>query len=338
MGKLNEVWVKLDVLSGSVSGVNSSSGLKVVPTDMHLRGREVMAGVGHRDGLIHFLLPSEDLGSRRGYTKCRGVEVRERELVTDDDEKKVYVDICCRDAKYIDIFKNLVANVVQEVEGVGRGSDLFSFVVMVVERWRSALGTERRQRLTERELAGLYAELLFLSFLMQETDSALELWRGPDGGAHDFRSSDWCVEVKATLSPGSNISVHGLEQLEQLSDRELYLGRWEFERDLENGRSVSELIEYVCRHPSLSRLDLMKKLLHVGYQAEDEEFYDAIRFSKGRVSFYHVIDGFPRITRKSVGMEVSNSVAAVSYELKQAAIDRFEVASDMPEFWHVAGQ
>ena len=109
------------------------------------------------------------------------------------------------DKAEVDIFRALCADLMKATEKLRRGDDREGVGIIVgrLHRWWQVLKMRREKRLTQKEIAGLFGELLLLRDTFLKNLSPLEAigaWRGPLGEEQDFLYGDWLVEVKTQLS------------------------------------------------------------------------------------------------------------------------------------------
>ena len=122
----------------------------------------------------------------------------------------------------------------------------------------------------------LIAELIVLSNLLEhEGPVALSMWKGPEGGLHDFVLESFSIEVKAHGKLSKTISVSRLKQLEPLRGATLQLCCIGLSRS-ESGMSLGGLVEEI--HNSLPgdlQSRFINKLKEAKYNPDDAPLYSA---------------------------------------------------------------
>ena len=134
-----------------------------------------------------------------------------------DGERRAYLDIGCSRPALFDLFDELLALLIPDVLAA---LDPAAAATTAIDRWRELLRASRPNRLsTERQL-GLFAELWCLRRLAEAGRiTSAGQWRGPLGEPHDLDLGDAWVEVKAVGPSSTDITVHGLEQLDTSDGR-----------------------------------------------------------------------------------------------------------------------
>lgn len=97
----------------------------------------------------------------------------------------------------------------------------------------------------EKEL-GLVGELRFLNLLLDAgilQFTAVDAWKGPHDGLHDFQIGLGSVEIKSTMIPdGFPVRIGSLEQLDDTNCPPLFLAGLRFSTQ-EAGKTLTELVD-----------------------------------------------------------------------------------------------
>jgi Putative PD-(D/E)XK family member, (DUF4420) len=111
-------------------------------------------------------------------------------------------------------------------------------------------------------VVGLFGELIVLDELIKfvPPDVAIDSWRGPDGGEHDFSLSEITLEVKTTLSESRKHRISSLRQLEPVNQLPLELVSIRLTEAPGAGLSLHELIASVRLDVGDSRAALDEKI------------------------------------------------------------------------------
>lgn len=172
----------------------------------------------------------------------------------------------------------------------------------------------------EKEL-GLVGELSFLVLLFNAgvtQFAAVDGWKGPNDGLHDFHIGIGSVEIKSTMVQESfPVRIGSLNQLDDTNCPPLFLAGLRFHAQ-ESGKTLTELVESIRVHldsdPTAKRL--FERAIHqVGYLDMHRAIYTR-RFQLTDVRL-HLVDGaFPRL----VPSNVSPAVRHAAYELDLSQI------------------
>jgi hypothetical protein len=196
-------------------------------------------------------------------------------------------------------------------------------------RWQRLLARRRGERLDDRALRGLAAELCFLldeAIPTTGADSATLAWRGPYSAPRDFVWPSVEVEVKAVHKSQREVTVSSLEQL---SDTGVPIFLWCKTVELASERdagavTAAALVARARAEVSVSgaAADRLEDALRTaGY--EDHEEYGRRFLRLGEDLCHAVMEPFPRIQRQAVAPGVVDG----SYQVRLADLKPFIVPS-----------
>ena len=205
------------------------------------------------------------------------------------------------------------------------GSEPAGIVALIgrLNTWQRFLKRHGGGVLGERERIGLFAELTTLRDLLADglsAGDAVDAWRGPWGGAQDFRLATCSVEVKATASVNStSFEVANLAQLDERLLPCLMVRYIALSRPNGRGETLPELVDAVAAavtatDPAAS-LRFADSLLEVGYLDAHRPEYEEERFAVFSDRLFRVQGGFPRI----LADDVRPGVSACSYTVQLSA-------------------
>lgn len=160
---------------------------------------------------------------------------------------------------------------------------------------------------------GLIGELTILSALIVQgvpAHIAVEGWVGPEDGVQDFEVGTGAIEVKCTNSSnGFPARIGSLEQLDNSNRQPLFLAGVKL-RQTTAGKNlpdfVDNLLSLVSDDLQASQL-LSNRLISAGYFENHADRYPR-RFELACIRTFEVDDGFPRMTRATVPLEVSRVI------------------------------
>jgi hypothetical protein len=193
-----------------------------------------------------------------------------------------------------------------------------------IRRWKTFL-SGRSQHLSIEEVRGLFAEIVFLTELIDRqmsSSAAVEAWLGPERSHQDFIFGNTAVEVKSLSgAERSSIRISSEDQLESLNDA-LFLRVYRLS-SLANAAGARSLNEIVSAfHARLGEADAVeafdRKLVVHGYAPLPD--YDEPHFVVSNVRSYRVGDGFPRLMRS----QLPTGIANVDYDIRLETIDPYE--------------
>ncbi len=203
----------------------------------------------------------------------------------------------------VDIFRQLCLDIVSSARFAKTEADAAASAIGRTWRWHHLL-RGGRGLLSEEEQCGLLNELRFLERHMLPAlggVDAVDAWKGPLGGAHDFAAHSAHVECKARGSSGdAGIHVSSEFQLDLLGAPVLYLQVATFHK-VNDGELKGETVTEVARRvrgllgasPPIAGQQFDGLLQAAGFSFDDD--YSDCRLVPGPESFFEVGAGFPRL-------------------------------------------
>lgn len=227
-----------------------------------------------------------------------------------------------------DIFEALCADVAVVVSVAATASLVLAALTKRLEAWQACLRV-RKGALSRDAQIGLLGELAVLTRFASVVgySAAVEAWKGPLDGIHDFVAAGAAVEVKSVLGIGSHLHISHFDQLESSGLSSLTIARVRF-REAHDGRSLPTYIQTTRRAISdaspATVPEFENKLLRAEYLDIDEPFYGDVGFVEDQLYCYAIRAEFPRITRKSLPPAVVDG----TYTLDEKAISGFREDGD----------
>lgn len=166
-----------------------------------------------------------------------------------------------------------------------------------------------RQPLGEQAQLGLMGELAVLKNLVLtqlKPKKALDTWKGPSRGLHDFVFEMCHIEVKSSIGiHNRRFVINGESQLTIPPEKQLYIMNPVFEIS-HNGESLSDMVASITLLVNSDRIaiDIMEtSLAKAGFHKIHNEYYEneGLRLLPSSIIAYQVSDGFPRLLQGSSG-------------------------------------
>ncbi len=205
--------------------------------------------------------------------------------------------------------------------GLDEGA-IFRLFLGRIRAWQNFMRRGQDGLLSAEAELGLHGELILLALLLDaglNALSAVEAWRGPLHGLHDFETATGAIEVKTTASEqGFPVKILSLEQLDPSLAEPLYLAGIHLSVD-PDGLNLAGRIEATrqrLRNDSAVLHAFNTLLLHAGYADAMADRYPR-RFVHNRSRFLRVDEHFPSLTQH----KVPPAISAVRYEID---LDRIE--------------
>lgn len=222
-----------------------------------------------------------------------------------------------------DIFEELCTSLLTALE---KTSDSFSALLTAlrhIRRWKAFLSGNTPQ-LTQEQIRGLFAEIVFLTELIDHGTSerrALESWLGPEKSHQDFIHGNTAVEIKSLSgTERSSVRISSEDQLESLNEN-LFLRLYRISNlpNAKNAISLNQAIDHL--YTKFVDADVVeafeRKLVSHSYAPLPE--YDLPLFVVSDVKNYQVGENFPRLARS----QISPGIVKVAYDIQLETIKPF---------------
>jgi len=229
-----------------------------------------------------------------------------------------------------DLFHALCLTLMSNLALVTDSAAALSITFNHIKRWKSFLGTARKNLMTAEQIRGLFAELYFLRTLYQSSlgkRSAINSWYGAEGVQQDFIFLDRAVEVKSLTGRERNrVRISSESQLETLTGK-LFLVIYNLREipDDPQAFSLNEAVQQISDEldEAESVDDFYKKAAEYGYVPIQD--YDTPKLRVTGLHAYEVTEGFPRLTRSQLPV----GVVQVSYDIEIEKIARYAVGDSL---------
>ena len=265
----------------------------------------------------------------RRLPSLKGVEV----AVADGDNKDTRMLVFrLLDSKQRDIFHQLCIDIVAAGASARTEQEVVELVVARTWRWHHLLRGGAGGRLSEDEQKGLVGELIVLDrHLLAHLSpfDSLAAWRGPLGAPKDFEIGRTGIEAKARRGAATPyVLITSEHQLDGEGCDSLFLHVVDLSHAPDSAAGAFTVADMVGRvrdriaAADSTATDGFENLLAAaGFRWEDD--YSDFKWVEGPSRIYAVIEGFPRITARTVATGVSN----VRYSASLVECERFAVAA-----------
>lgn len=203
-----------------------------------------------------------------------------------------FIDLTCTVSELDSVFAEVGEELMKRIR---EGSPAQDSVRSTLSDFRALLVDAPSKQIGDAGITGLVGELLVLCRLLNFNQAAAEAWRGPGGERHDFRRAGHALEVKTTSRKSDlTVEVSAIDQLVPPNGGTLHLAHVILERDAHGPLNVEGLARKALDMASDSSA-ITKLLGLLGCNDPGDENWNRLRFSEEEVTFYGVIEGFPRI-------------------------------------------
>ncbi len=242
-----------------------------------------------------------------------------------------YVEITASDQGLPPLFIKLVEYILERVATTATVAEGVEMLIRSIEEYRRFIG-HRRGRLSEDQVRGTFAELLFLRIIITagiRAEDAVQAWRGPWAkaglGVHDFTFANGRgIEVKSTHQPPGSIRVSSPSQLvPSVQPLDLLVLPVENAPDdshvaIAFRQYAQETGEVIASAGSIAVAKWDAALEAVNLDLSDE-WYDKYRFLPGEWQRFEVKEGFPHLDIPSL----SAGIIDVHYSLELLRLTPF---------------
>lgn len=320
--------MKPDDLAQRWGSLPTPGSMGLFEASMVTSGAELWAAVDHNR--IPTLLIPVPRETQPPVIETKGLSVsvgRHRVAGREDSE---YLVLQCHDDVFLAPFAAVGSEISDELAD-SVPDDRSRIVAAIVNRWKWFWNVER-DRLSEREALGLFAELWFLDQWVGVEASSIEAWTGSEASRHDFQWASISVEVKATAQRTDKGLVHRIQSLDQLADPEsgiLYLFSMQVVQDRLAQNSLPVLVDRCAsqlRGLGDVRDQFLRKVSRRGYSPAHRGFHE-LPYRIIHEDLYEVDQKFPRLTRASFPNGLAAGITDVSYSLDMAACHEWHRAS-----------
>jgi len=225
-----------------------------------------------------------------------------------------WIALCRQQAGNTDFFALMADDVVVTLEKQRINDDirLFNVFISRIKAWQDFMRRGGEELLSPEAEVGLFGELAFMHELLKSglpVDVVVNSWQGPMGATHDFSIGSGAIEVKSTVSPhGFPAKIGSLEQLDDSLIFPLFLAAIRLAIN-PLGKTLPILVHetrVMMEAEPVALIGLDSRLLHAGYFDAFAERHTRC-FLKTGLRLLPVTDGFPRLTRANVAIEIRNA-------------------------------
>jgi len=251
-----------------------------------------------------------------------GLALSSKNYVIENEEEN-YIDLRLKNEIYLEQFSVIVREICSKIFEQQKASDEAIYDTLM--RWRTFWASIPREEMSDEKQLGLFCELKFLSYLINNNHSdVLNTWKGPGGYKHDFLLEDKAFEIKGTFKGNHTHSINGIDQLKRPDDINLYMVSFSSVRDddsAENLQNMVELIEEVFQNNPEHFEEFHKLLKKAGYNKLHSDKYIQLGIKIVEQNCYEVDENFPRLISSFLNTNLSERVSKISYTINLDGIN-----------------
>ncbi len=252
--------------------------------------------------------------------KFKGVKIEIFEFETFRE-----LNIYLVDNQLKDIFALFIENIVEVIIDSTTENEAISNTANVIFKWKKLFEKISGPGLTLEQQKGLLGELLFIKNLLEagiSQDKVFNAWTGPDSESKDFNFKSASFEVKFTTSNIPSIKISNENQLDNLSNTNLFLVQFSTDSAKNGGISLNSVVELLRQDLKTNKAAskfFNEKLESVGFFEEDGESYNA-EYALKSTFIYKVTADFPKLSGNNLPTGIYNT----SYSIERSAIENYK--------------
>lgn len=272
-------------------------------------------------GQAQLLLPVASGGRRPAVDAPPALEITSAAM-TGDGTRRTYVVVTCLDPALDRGFADLVEAVLTRIDA---GEPVKDALAASIHDLGALFARVAPDRVEDRTVRGLVAELIVLRRLAGRDARAAALWFGPIPERHDFRGGVHAIEVKSASRRTGHVIISSVDQLEPPVGGTLQLWRVALERTEGGAATVATLVQEVEALTGYSR-PLRDGLLALGCTDPDAPEWNRLSFNCEAIDAWAVEAGFPRIVPSLFpGGVLPVGIHGLTYELDPETAAAFRV-------------
>ncbi len=261
------------------------------------------------------LPPNEQLPQGQGFIVSRAT-------LDEDGADRIWISLRRQSAGSLDLFTMMAEDVVSILERFSNADEerLFHLFLARIKAWQDFMRRGGDCVLGPEMEVGLFGELEILRDIISvglPAPVAVEAWQGPLDGIQDFMLGAGAIEVKSTASPsGFPAAVGSLDQLDDSLTRPIFLTGVRL-AIAASGRTLPEQVGELrnLMRDEFTALGILDgRLLHAGFLDAAAERYTR-RFLRAGSKTFQLSDGFPRLTRANVAIEIRRARYEIDLDL-----------------------
>lgn len=241
----------------------------------------------------------------------------------DKEEKSIVLELI--DPFYNQLFTDLIISLYQLLKDIEKEEYSTQLFISTVGYWSDFLKAKRSNFLSGEVIQGLYGELVFLEFLIDNSrepiNYVLSSWKGPYDANHDFHFTEKTIEVKTKRKNGNLINISSENQLEPEVGKDLELAVISVVLVKDSGDNLKLILDRI-RQKTLSKGGnisiISEALAEKNLTFANVIEYDHFQFKATTIQLFHCDHpSFPKLVRS----ELHNAVQNISYMLAITSID-----------------
>ena len=258
-------------------------------------------------------------------SKIEFIGNKKENLETYFRKKEKHIVLELTDRFYNRFFVDLVVSLYYRIKDISDDSESARSFISLIQYWSEFLRAKKGVMLSPEAVKGMYGELTYLEYLLNDTDlhvnDILNSWKGPYDDNHDFHFDEKNIEIKTKTIASNEVHISSEYQLEAVKGKKLELVVISLEEVDVNGDNLNSVLnrirELVLRNNGDISI-IIDALNKKNIEFSTVDVYDSYMFRLNSYEFFNCNDSnFPKLTSKSIG----KNLRKVSYRLVLKKLD-----------------
>lgn len=258
-------------------------------------------------------------------SKIEFVGEKKENLETYFRKKEKHIVLELTDRFYNSFFVDLVVSLYYRIKDISDDNVSARTFISLIQYWSDFLRAKKGGLLSAEAVKGMYGELTYLEYLLENLDlpinDILNSWKGPYDDNHDFHFDEKNAEIKTKTISSNEVHISSEYQLEAVKGKKLELVAISVEDVAVNGDNLSSVLNRIRKYVLHNNGDISivsEALSKKNIQFSAVTIYDSYMF---RLKTFEIFDcddvDFPKLTSVSIG----DNLRKVSYRLVLKNLD-----------------
>jgi hypothetical protein len=242
-------------------------------------------------------------------SKIEFVGEKKENLETYFRKKEKHIVLELTDRFYNSFFVDLVVSLYYRIKDISDENDSARSFISLIQYWSDFLRAKKGGLLSAEAVKGMYGELTYLEYLLDDLDlpinDILNSWKGPYDDNHDFHFDEKNAEIKTKTIASNEVHISSEYQLEAVKGKKLELVAISVEDVAVNGDNLSSVLNRIRKYVLHENGDISiisAALLKKNIQFSTVDIYDSYMFRLKTFEVFNCDDAdFPKLTSTNIG-------------------------------------
>ena len=252
-------------------------------------------------------------------SKIEFVGEKKENLETYFRKKEKHIVLELTDKFYNSFFVDLVVSLYYRIKDISDENDSARSFISLIQYWSDFLKAKKGGLLSSEAVKGMYGELIYLEYLLNNLDlplnDILNSWKGPYDDSHDFHFDEKNVEIKTKTISSNEVHISSEYQLEAVKGKKMELAVISVEDVSVNGDNLSNVLDRIRKAVLNENGDISivsEALKKKNIQFSTMNIYDSYMYRLKTFEIFNCDDiDFPKLTSDSIG----NNMRKLNYRI-----------------------